>query len=90
MSNGVNVKDIQSLRRFQRNLSQFNTEFERLTKSLNSNLNVLGESWHDQQYLKFKQEMDQVLRTFQHYQSESQKYTTYLNSKATDLEHYSR
>ena len=76
------------IRRFQRNLGTFNRELKTLTGRLQTQLRTLGESWQDDEYRKFEQEISQVVTAFNRYLAESERYSKHLDKKARPLEEY--
>jgi len=80
--------DPKNIRDFQRQLSQFNRELDTITRKLKGQLRTLNTSWHDSQYQKFEQQMNEVLNAFNRYSQQSEQYIRYLDKKAEPLERY--
>lgn len=76
------------IRRFQRNLGTFNRELKALTGKLQTQLRALNETWRDDEYRKFEQEISQVMTAFNRYLAESERYSKHLDKKAAPLEQY--
>ncbi len=54
------VVDPGELRRFAHDLKRFNNAVREQMTSLMGRMNELGETWRDQEHLKFVQEFDQI------------------------------
>ena len=78
----------QEIRNFQAALRQFNSEMSSATSRIHAQLQSLGTSWRDQEYSRFSQELEEVLRTFDRYLQSSDGYIRHLDMKAAPLEGY--
>lgn len=80
--------DPKNIRDFQRQLRQFNREFETLTSRLQAQLRTLNTHWQDNEFHKFEQQINEVITAFKRYHQQSDQYIRYLDKKAEPLERF--
>ncbi|TVQ83370.1 MAG: hypothetical protein EA380_00110, partial [Phycisphaeraceae bacterium] len=56
------IVDPNELRRFANDLKRFNTELSRSMTTIQARFNALGDTWRDQEQVRFAEEFDQALR----------------------------
>ena len=59
------IVDPSELRRFAISLKKFNAEFQHALTVLHGQLTSLGDTWRDQEHLKFVEEFEETLRVVQ-------------------------
>lgn len=76
------------LERFARELKQFNGQLGESMARLQSQFVRLGDTWRDQEQLKFGQEFEQTMRVLQQFIRSSEVQTPFLLRKAQRLREY--
>ena len=82
------VVDPAELRRFAQDLKRFNTTLRDQMAVLQARMNELGQSWRDQEHVKFSEEFDQTTRTLARYTDAADKHIPFLLRKAEKIEEY--
>jgi WXG100 family type VII secretion target len=82
------VVDPAELRRFAQDLKRFNTTLRDQMAVLQARMNELGQSWRDQEHVKFAEEFDQTTRTLARYTDAADKHIPFLLRKAEKIEEY--
>ena len=82
------VVDPEELRRFARNLKQFNGELQNQMSMLHGQLNGLGASWRDQEHEKFVQEFELTMRAIGRFIDTTNEHIPFLLRKAERVEEY--
>ncbi len=80
--------DPAELRRFARDLNQFNGELESLMNKLHYRLVGLEKTWHDQEQHKFAQEFEQTMKSLGRFLESSGCHVSFLVKKARHIEDY--
>lgn len=81
----MNPEDV---RRFADELKRFNTELQAGLTALQARFTALGESWQDQEHLKFAEEFRTAMRSLRHFVEASNQHAPYLQRKAQRIEEY--
>jgi len=84
------ISDPAELRHFQAALRQFNSEVSASTGRIRAQLRSLGNAWRDQEYARFSQELETVIRSFERYLQSVEGYLRHPDAKAAPLEEYLR
>lgn len=82
------IMDPEEVRRFAEELKRFNVELQNRMASLQARFASLGESWQDQEQLKFSEEFKQTLKALKKFVEISNQHTPYLLRKAQRIEEY--
>ena len=82
------IMDPEEVRRFADELKRFNVELQNRMASLQARFASLGESWQDQEQLKFSEEFKQTLKALKKFVEISNQHTPYLLRKAQRIEEY--
>ena len=89
---GVNmakaVVDPAELRRFAQDLKRFNTTLRDQMAVLQARLTELGQTWRDQEQVKFSEEFDQTMRVLVRFADATDKHIPFLLRKAEKIEEY--
>jgi uncharacterized protein YukE len=84
------VADPEELRRFAQLLKAFNANVAQAMQQVQGNANALGQTWRDQEHVKFQQEFEQTMRQLQRFIESSEEQVPLLLRKAERLEAYLR
>ncbi|MBK7405181.1 MAG: WXG100 family type VII secretion target [Phycisphaerales bacterium] len=84
------VADPEELRRFAQVLRAFNANMAAAMQQLQGNASALGQTWRDQEHVKFQQEFEQTMRQLQRFVEASEEQVPLLLRKAERLEAYLR
>ncbi|MBL9128637.1 MAG: WXG100 family type VII secretion target [Verrucomicrobiales bacterium] len=76
------------VRRFADELKRFNTELQTGMASLQARFVALGDTWQDQEHVKFAEEFRSTMRSLRHFVEASNQHTPYLLRKAQRIEEY--
>lgn len=82
------IVDPAELRRFASSLKRFNAELEHGLAVMHGQMHSLGDTWRDQEHIKFMQEFEQSMIVFQKMMESIGQHITYLNRKAERVEEY--
>lgn len=82
------IVDPAELRRFAHNLKRFNEDLQGNLTSLHAQMLSLGETWRDQEHLKFVQEFEQTLGMLEHFMNAAGEHIPFLLRKAERIEDY--
>ncbi len=82
------VVDPEELRRFARNLKQFNDGLEEQMARLHAQFTALGATWRDQEQDKFAEEFEQALAVIRRFCQASSQQIPFLLRKAQRVEEY--
>ncbi|MEZ5431192.1 MAG: WXG100 family type VII secretion target [Verrucomicrobiales bacterium] len=82
------IMDPEEVRRFAEELKRFNQDLQNRTASLHARFNALGESWQDQEHLKFAEEFNQATKALKKFLEASNQHSTLLLRKAQRIEDY--
>lgn len=80
--------DPEEVRRFAEELKRFNADLQTKMSSLQSRFAALGDSWQDQEHLKFSEEFKTTLKALKKFVDVSNQHTPYLLRKAQRIEEY--
>jgi len=78
----------EELRKFAHDLKQFNIDLSNRTFQLNAQFRQLGDTWRDQEHVKFAQEYEQTMRTINHFLNVAERHVPFLLRKAQRLEDF--
>ena len=82
------IMDPEQVRRFAEELQRFNRDLQSRLGSLQARFSALGESWQDQEQVKFSDEFKQTLKTVKQFMEMSEQHVPYLLRKAQRIEEY--
>jgi uncharacterized protein YukE len=82
------VMDPEEVRRFAEELKRFNTDLQNRMASLQARFTALGDTWQDQEHLKFTEEFKETLAAMKRFVEVSNQHAPYLLRKAQRIEEY--
>jgi uncharacterized protein YukE len=82
------IVDPSELRRFAQSLKKFNAEFQHALTVLHGQMTGLGDTWRDQEHVKFVQEFEETLRVVQKFLAAAEVHIPFLLRKAERVEEY--
>jgi uncharacterized protein YukE len=82
------VVDPAELRRFAQDLKRFNTTLRDQMAVLQARLTELGQTWRDQEQVKFAEEFDQTMRVLVRFSDAADRHIPFLLRKAEKIEEY--
>jgi uncharacterized protein YukE len=82
------IMDPEEVRRFAEELKRFNVDLQNRMASLQARFSSLGDTWQDQEHLKFSEEFKQTLKALKKFVEISNQHTPYLMRKAQRIEEY--
>ncbi len=82
------IMDPEEVRRFAEELKRFNVELQNRMSFLQARFAALGDSWQDQEQLKFSEEFRQTMKTMAKFLEISNQHAPYLMRKARRIEDY--
>ncbi|MFT5470796.1 MAG: hypothetical protein ACI8UO_005927 [Verrucomicrobiales bacterium] len=82
------IIDPDEVRRFAEELKRFNNDLQNGLSSLQARFSTLGDSWQDQEHLKFEEEFKSTFKVLRKFLEVSHKHTPYLMRKAARIEEY--
>jgi uncharacterized protein YukE len=82
------VVDPDELRDFAANLQRYNELIADATATLQSQFARLGETWRDQEQIKFAEEFEQTVRVIGQFQRASEEHIPLLARKAAEIDQY--
>ena len=80
--------DPEQVRRFAEELKRFNSDINDRMASLQARFAALGDTWGDQEHIKFAEEFKQTMKTLKKFLEISNQQTPYLLRKAQRIEEY--
>lgn len=80
--------DPEQVRRFADELRRFNSELQDKIVSLQARFAALGDTWADQEHVKFADEFIQTMKTLKKFVETSNQQTPFLLRKAQRIEEY--
>ncbi len=80
--------DPEQVRRFAEELKRFNTDLKDKIASLQARFMALGDTWQDQEHVKFSEEFKQTMKALRKFVEISNQHTPYLLRKAQRIEEY--
>jgi uncharacterized protein YukE len=82
------IVDPGELRRFAQMLRRFNEEINEKTAAVAGQLNHLGQTWRDQEQVKFAEEFEQTMRALARFADATDRHIPFLLRKAEKIEDY--
>jgi uncharacterized protein YukE len=82
------IMDPEEVRRFAEELKRFNTDLQSRMSLLQARFAALGDTWQDQEHLKFSEEFQQTMRALKKFVEASHHHAPYLLRKAQRIEEY--
>ena len=82
------IMDPESVRRFAEELQRFNRDVEARMASLQARFTALGDTWQDQEHIKFSDEFKQTMKALRKFVEISSQQTPFLLRKAQRIEEY--
>jgi uncharacterized protein YukE len=82
------IVDPLELRRFAHHLKQFNGDLRERLSGLHAEMTRLGDTWRDQEHIKFTEEFEQTLHVIEHFLEVADQHVPFLNRKAERIEEY--
>lgn len=80
--------DPEEVRRFATELKRFTDEVQQKAGSLQARFTALGDTWQDQENLKFADEFTSTMKVLKKFVEVSEKHAPYLMRKAQRIEQY--
>lgn len=82
------IMDPEQVRRFAEELQRFNTDLQNRMSALIARFNSLGDTWQDQENLKFAEEFKDTMKALRKFTEISGHQVPYLLRKAQRIEEY--
>jgi uncharacterized protein YukE len=82
------IMDPEQVRRFAEELKRFNGDFQDRIVSLQARFAALGDTWQDQEHVKFSEEFKQTMKAMKRFIEVSNQHTPFLLRKAQRIEEY--
>lgn len=82
------IVDPAELRRFAHNLKRFHGELQNNLALLHGQMVGLGDTWRDQEHIKFMEEFEQTMKTLDRFMEAINQHIPYLLRKAERVEDY--
>lgn len=82
------IVDPAELRRFAHNLKRFNSELQNNLALVHGQMVGLGDTWRDQEHLKFIEEFEQTMKNLERFMESINQHIPYLTRKAERVEEY--
>jgi uncharacterized protein YukE len=82
------IMDPEQVRRFAEELKRFNTDLKDRIVSLQARFAALGDTWQDQEHVKFAEEFRQMMKAIKAFVEASEQHAPYLLRKAQRIEEY--
>jgi uncharacterized protein YukE len=82
------IMDPEEVRRFATELKKFNTDLQNGMASLQARFAALGDTWQDQEQVKFADEFKQTMKALKKFVETSNQHTPYLLRKAQRIDEY--
>lgn len=80
--------DPEQVRRFAEELQRFNTDLQNRMSALVARFHALGDTWQDQENLKFAEEFKDTMKALRKFVEASGRQAPYLLRKAQRIEEY--
>jgi WXG100 family type VII secretion target len=84
------IVDPEELRRFANNLRRFNGELTSQMQLLHGQLQALGETWRDQEHVKFSDEFERTMQAIGSFVAAVDEHVPFLLRKADRVDEYLR
>jgi uncharacterized protein YukE len=85
---GKAVVDHEDLRRFASELKRFNDDLKERIGSIHHQFSRLGETWRDQEHVKFAETFERMLRSLSRFVDYSENHIPFLLRKAERIQEY--
>lgn len=82
------IMDPDEVRRFAKELKNFNSGLQQGMALLDARFKALGDSWQDQEHQRFAEEFSQTMRALKKFVEVSNEHTPFLLRKAQRIEDY--
>jgi len=82
------IMDPEQVRRFAEELKRFNSDLQDRMVALQARFASLGDTWQDQEHIKFSDEFKQTVKALKKFVEISNQHTPYLLRKAQRIEEY--
>jgi uncharacterized protein YukE len=82
------IMDPEQVRRFAEELKRFNTDLQDKVASLQARFAALGDTWQDEEHIKFAEEFRQIMKSLKKFIEISNQQTPFLMRKAQRIEEY--
>lgn len=82
------IMNPEEVRRFAEELKRFNVDLQNRMASLQARFSALGDTWQDQEHIKFAEEFTTTLKAMKKFVEISNQHTPYLLRKAQRIEEY--
>ncbi|MDB6132712.1 MAG: WXG-repeat protein [Verrucomicrobiales bacterium] len=82
------IMDPEEVRRFAKELKRFNDDMQSRAAALQARFTALGNSWQDQEQLKFAEEFVTTMKVLKKFMEVSEQHTPFLMRKAARIEEY--
>jgi uncharacterized protein YukE len=82
------IMDPEQVRRFAEELKRFNMDLQNRMASLQARFAALGDTWQDQESVKFAEEFKETLKALKRFAEVSGQHTPFLLRKAQRIEEY--
>lgn len=82
------IMDPEQVRRFAEELKRFNVDLQNRMASLQARFASLGDSWQDQEQIKFSEEFKDTMKAVKKFIEVSNQHAPYLLRKAQRIEEY--
>lgn len=82
------IVDPEELRRFALDLKRFNNELHNQLSAIHGRFLGLGQTWRDQEHVKFTEEFEQTMKVLSRFVDASNKHIPFLVRKAERIEDY--
>jgi uncharacterized protein YukE len=82
------IMDPGEVRRFAEELKRFNLELQNRMALLQARFAALGDTWQDQEHVKFSEEFRDTMKVLRKFIASTDKHTPFLLRKAQRIEEY--
>ena len=82
------IADPEELRRFAEELKRFNNDIQNSMSSLNARFAALGDTWQDQEHIKFGEDFTETMKVLRKFVEASNTQGPFLLRKAQRIEDY--
>jgi len=82
------IMDPEQVRRFAEELKRFNSDLQDRVSSLQARFAALGDTWQDQEHVKFSEEFKQTMKAIKKFIELSNQHGPFLLRKAQRIEEY--
>ncbi|MGV3774627.1 MAG: WXG100 family type VII secretion target [Verrucomicrobiales bacterium] len=82
------VIEPEQVKKFAQELQRFNNDLQNRMSALQANFAALGETWNDQEQVKFAEEFRETIKALKKFTEISQGHVPYLLRKAQRIEEY--